>query len=178
MKRRSRSRWIGCWAGVLLFGARQALAAGATISVTFGVYVPLSVRWVGPNAASFVLEKDGESSRTFRLALNGDVLLTARLTPFTNVVNPLDRLEAEWKIEDDGDRQGRSGIGEGGTARGVGTFVSERDFLRGGVRVLHRPGDGDVRFRVTARTTSKPFAGRYEATLVLTALPLTTRRSL
>lgn len=168
--------WKRGWGGfIFLLWARSAVPTEATTSVTMGVYVLPWVKWVGSNARSVVLEGE-ESSETFRLALNVDVLLTAQVTPFTRVADPADVLETEWKIEDDGDVR-HSGVGERNAAIGWGNFVSGWDFLRGGVRIIHRPGDGNVCFRVTARTGSVRGEGSYRASVVLTAIAFAARRT-
>jgi len=191
MVHRSSSRvlQIGWAVSSLLIGAARAVPPDATISVTFGVYVPPIVRWAGPSGdrATFVVGGGAgsqESSRTFLLAFNVDVTLSARVAPFTNTENPADVLETEWKITDDSEGTGvRSGVlaRDARPSVGYGNFVSSADFLRQGVLVTHQRGDGNVRFCVTARlrepreglSTPAP-SERYEATIVLTAIPQST----
>jgi hypothetical protein len=187
-RNRHRILQIGLAASSLLIGATQAAPSGATTSVTFGVYVPVIVRWLGAsgNAASFVVDgarpEVQESSHVFQLALNVDVALTAKVTPFTNTVNPSDVLDTEWKVVDDSEGNGRRSGALASDARpdeGYGNFVSGGDFLRHSALVTHQRGDGNVRFRVTARarrtvddkTTNDPTGKRYVATIVLTAIP-------
>ena len=132
-------------------------------SVVFAVRVPPIVRWIGHTGdakASLGLDYDPAhpaaniASETFRLATNIDVTIEAQVTAFTNPSDPQDQLTTTWRITDDraGDPD-RTGVLErdADASQGYGAFVPGSDFVSNGLRVTHRPGDGNVSFMVTAR---------------------------
>ena len=175
---------------VVLMTALLGNAAGeaATQTAVFEFYVPPIVRWLGQTdgadaSATLRMVYDpaqpeaNEVSETFRLLLNVDVIVQANVTPFTNPDDPSDTLATYWKLDDDGGPD-RTGVRfeDADRLQGYGTFVAGRTFLRRGIRVTHRPGDGNVTFTVTARgekTTGGDDASPkvYEARVVLTVIP-------
>ncbi len=170
----------------------------ASQTVEFGIYVPPIVRWLdnvgsgadGQATLSFPYDSEhperNQDSETFRLILNVDVVLQARVTPYTNINDRNDTLITEWQIQDDrdGDPE-KTGMlpGDADPLQGCGAYVTGDRFLRNGVRLTHQPGDGAVKLEVTAKgsrrvePTNDPADDvepvTYAATVVLTALPQT-----
>ena len=197
-------RWgtVARWTIALLVVAGLGLPATAQQAqvLRFGAYVHPIVHWVGEPQTAGALsaapplsraEGDNAISTIFRLALNVDVTLVAQVRPFTNPNDPTDRLETLWRITDDGNgNPSATGVRarHAKAVEGYQTFVSMRDFIPRGLRVTHRPGDGNVRIVITAKAAldaleggfrvdeegqpTVPDAGTpYVASIMLTALP-------
>jgi len=194
------------------YGAAMTLALTAQLAqgfepvsqtVEFGIYVPPIVQWLNnvksdtqaQATLSFPYDPEhperNQDSVTFRLILNVDVVIRADVTPYANVDDPTDTLATEWQIQDDRDGDpGKTGAlpADADPSQGWGAYVPADRFLRGGSLVTHQPGDGAVKFHVTARGTRNPEGAEnpssvdtretadpqpniYAATVVLTALP-------
>lgn len=160
-----------------------------TASVRLGIYVPPIVQWLdGPPegasaAAVFVLPPapdDGspaESSYTFRLMMNVDVVVQASVTPFRERGPHGRTLATLWRVTDDTDgAAARTGVApkDQHAHEGYGALVPTRAFIPDGLHVTHFPSDGAVRITVAARATRPAGVdGVFEASVTLTAVPQT-----
>ena len=183
----------------LSIAAESARCSDGTMqTVRLGVYVPPIVRWLGTDpqsttaSAVLTLRPDAlgslplEVSHVFRLLMNVDVVIDARVTPFRDRRDPSDELDTYWQIVDDadGDRARTGALPQGaGAEEGYGAYVPTHMFLREGLYVTHAPTDGAVKLTVTAQARSRGgdstaldrVARVYDAQVTLTALPQTGR---
>jgi len=181
---------------LLCLGIAAGTARGyeqATQTVQLGVYVPPIVKWLGGDShgavasATLTVRPDAsdarelEASHVFRLMMNVDVVIDARVTPFRDRRDPSDELDTYWRIVDDTDGDTtRTGVlpHHADAEHGFGAYVPTDMFLRDGLRVTHAPTDGAAKLTVTARatrpddpTTASGAEGVYDAVITLTALP-------